>query len=165
MPETYVKIEWDKPDDTPGWLCADNIAIALHAYCENTKFKVSEIPHDKMPAEVPAFFKNIGACAARVINASEELKKQMEKVRMLVKQSDLLDEPVGLGPEAVMKLKEVYYAALKDVTFLMNLVPDWAKDVPEGQHETMYGTLSYEGDLKVKDVVDDIRNRWQIKGV
>ena len=38
---TRVQIEWDKPEE-PLWLCADNIQIALSAYCKNTKFKVTE---------------------------------------------------------------------------------------------------------------------------
>ena len=41
MPRITVEIEWDAPDD-PLWLNADNIAIALHAYCTNTRFKVRQ---------------------------------------------------------------------------------------------------------------------------
>jgi hypothetical protein len=37
--ETIVKINWDKPE-MKEWLCADNIKIALSAYCKNTKFNV-----------------------------------------------------------------------------------------------------------------------------
>jgi len=40
--KTIVKIEWDKPSDED-WLCADNICIALNAYCKNTKFKVTKL--------------------------------------------------------------------------------------------------------------------------
>lgn len=39
---TQVQIEWDTPKDE-NWLCPDNIALALHAYCKNTKFKVTKI--------------------------------------------------------------------------------------------------------------------------
>lgn len=39
---TLVTIEWDEPKEK-GWLCADNIAIALRAYCPNTRFNVSEM--------------------------------------------------------------------------------------------------------------------------
>lgn len=39
----------------------------------------------------------------------------------------------------------------------MSLLLDWAKDVPEGLCPTQYGTSSYEGDLKVKARVDEIR--------
>jgi len=39
--KTIVEIEWDEPQ-MKEWLCADNIAIALHAYCPNTKFKVKD---------------------------------------------------------------------------------------------------------------------------
>lgn len=46
--KTTVEIKWDEPSDTPHWLCADNISIALHAYCTNTKFKVREVtPQDE----------------------------------------------------------------------------------------------------------------------
>jgi len=40
--KTKVEIEWDKPQEQQ-WLCADNIAIALSAYCKNTKFNVKDI--------------------------------------------------------------------------------------------------------------------------
>jgi hypothetical protein len=40
--ETIVKITWDEPKQQD-WLCADNISLALHAYCKNTKFKVEEV--------------------------------------------------------------------------------------------------------------------------
>jgi len=40
MPKTIVEIEWDGPDDV-NWLCPDNIELALHAYCKNTKFIVA----------------------------------------------------------------------------------------------------------------------------
>ena len=41
MPEITVKITWDKPKDT-NWLNPDNVALALNAYCRNTKFEVKE---------------------------------------------------------------------------------------------------------------------------
>lgn len=40
--KTVVEIEWDEPQ-LQEWLCADNISIALHAYCKNTKFKVTNL--------------------------------------------------------------------------------------------------------------------------
>lgn len=40
--KTVVQIEWDSPQEQH-WLCADNIALALHSYCINTNFKVIEI--------------------------------------------------------------------------------------------------------------------------
>lgn len=39
MPKVVVEIEWNEPDEQD-WLNADNVAIALHAYCKNTKFIV-----------------------------------------------------------------------------------------------------------------------------
>ena len=38
MPEIIVKIEYDSPED-PYWLNPDNVAVALSAYCRNTRFK------------------------------------------------------------------------------------------------------------------------------
>ena len=37
-----VEITWNKPKEQQ-WLCADNISLALHSYCRNTKFKVKEL--------------------------------------------------------------------------------------------------------------------------
>jgi len=39
MPKIAIIIEYDTPDD-PLWLNPDNVSLALHAYCKNTKFKV-----------------------------------------------------------------------------------------------------------------------------
>ncbi len=43
--KTIVEIEWDEPSgvEYQAWLCADNISIALHSYCSNTKFKVRKV--------------------------------------------------------------------------------------------------------------------------
>ncbi len=40
--ETIVKINWDKPEEQD-WLCDGNVSIALHSYCKNTKFDVTEL--------------------------------------------------------------------------------------------------------------------------
>ena len=42
MPKITVEIEWDWPD-LPSWLNADNVALALHAHCKNTKFVVRDV--------------------------------------------------------------------------------------------------------------------------
>lgn len=39
MPKIKVEIEYDGPED-PYWLNPDNVAIALGAYCTNTRFEV-----------------------------------------------------------------------------------------------------------------------------
>lgn len=39
MPSKIVLISWDFPSDK-NWLAEDNIALALHAYCPNTSFRV-----------------------------------------------------------------------------------------------------------------------------
>lgn len=48
MPSIIIKIKWDWPNDPcdKNWLNADNVAIALHAYCKNTKFIVSSAEED-----------------------------------------------------------------------------------------------------------------------
>lgn len=74
--EITVKIKWDKPEEQ-AWLNADNISIALHAYCKNTKFEVKEIQipcdadieawaENKNSNQVPQRFLKLGAKA--VIN-------------------------------------------------------------------------------------------------
>lgn len=40
--KTRVEIQWDEPK-IKEWLCPDNISIALHAYCRNTKFTVRKV--------------------------------------------------------------------------------------------------------------------------
>jgi hypothetical protein len=47
--ETIVKITWDEPQ-IKEWLCADNIKIALSAYCKNTIFEVNDI-EPTMPSD------------------------------------------------------------------------------------------------------------------
>jgi len=42
MPGIIVRIEWDWPDEQH-WLNPDSVALALHAYCENTRFSVTEL--------------------------------------------------------------------------------------------------------------------------
>lgn len=42
MPRITVDIYWDEPDDR-FWLNGDNVSLALHAYCPNTKFEVKEL--------------------------------------------------------------------------------------------------------------------------
>jgi hypothetical protein len=42
MPRITVEIEWDWPEDS-FWLNADNVAVALHAYCPNSGFVVREV--------------------------------------------------------------------------------------------------------------------------
>jgi len=39
MPSKVVLIVWDMPSDE-NWLTENNIALALHAYCPNTKFQI-----------------------------------------------------------------------------------------------------------------------------
>lgn len=50
MPKIIVEIVWDAPRE-PFWLNADNVALALHAYCENTKFVVREPAIGKQPGQ------------------------------------------------------------------------------------------------------------------
>lgn len=61
--ETIIKITWDKPEDE-NWLCADNIKIALSAYCKNTKFEVVEIKPEnlKIPEKDSDILKMLDEC-------------------------------------------------------------------------------------------------------
>lgn len=61
MPKIIVEIEYDKPDD-PYWMSPDNVALCLHAHCENTRFKVrwaeggnpwAEQPGGEAPVQKP----------------------------------------------------------------------------------------------------------------
>ena len=52
----------------------------------------------------------------------------------------------------------------KDVEFLESLLPPWVFDVPKGLCPTMYGTCSYEGDLKVKEKVEKILSKEKTNG-
>jgi len=56
MPSISVTIEWDRPDE-PFWLNADNVAVALHTYCKNTKFRVRPLAvHKTAKVTGPHFF-------------------------------------------------------------------------------------------------------------
>lgn len=47
MPKIAVEIQWDEPREEH-WLNADNIEIALRAYCKNTNFDVAELVADSL---------------------------------------------------------------------------------------------------------------------
>jgi len=51
--KTIVEICWDTPEEQY-WLCADNIAVALSAYCPNTQFKVRALADDYMLSALTA---------------------------------------------------------------------------------------------------------------
>lgn len=53
MPKITVEIEWDEPKDEH-WLNAGDVAICLHAYCKNTRFKVHELT-DRLSASEALF--------------------------------------------------------------------------------------------------------------
>jgi len=46
---------------------------------------------------------------------------------------------------------------LKACKYLISFIPDWAEVVPRGLDPTFYGTLSYEGDLKVNKQINEIK--------
>ena len=65
---------------------------------------------------------------------------------------------------AQAKVLEALEREQEDLDFIYSLLPKWTKEVPKGYGEMFYGTLSYEGDLKVKERVDKIlRNRSKTK--
>ena len=45
-----------------------------------------------------------------------------------------------------------------DKKYIWELMPGWIKEQPEGLFPTMYGTLSREGDIKVRERVERILN-------
>jgi hypothetical protein len=47
--------------------------------------------------------------------------------------------------------------AISDFRFLLSLAPEWTKIVPRNLDPTFYTTLTYEGDLAIKERVDKIR--------
>jgi hypothetical protein len=47
--------------------------------------------------------------------------------------------------------------AISDFRFLLSLMPEWTKIVPRNLDPTFYTTLTYEGDLAIKERVDKIR--------
>lgn len=51
----------------------------------------------------------------------------------------------------------------RDIEFLLSLVPNWAKFVPKGLYPMLYGTGSYEGDLEVKNRINEIYKKWNIE--
>jgi hypothetical protein len=62
------------------------------------------------------------------------------------------------------KVLEALEREQEDLDFIYSLLPKWTKEVPKGYGGMFYGTLSYEGDLKVKERVDKIlQNRSKTK--
>jgi hypothetical protein len=45
----------------------------------------------------------------------------------------------------------------KNCKFLLSFIPPWAIDVPPNLGSLFYGTGTYEGDLEVKERVDEIK--------
>ena len=84
-----VEIEWDWPINPADkhWLCADNIALALHSYCRNTKFVVHESTADvaALKAENAALKADIDTLhtalndSASLRNAAEIKAEALEK--------------------------------------------------------------------------------------
>lgn len=78
MPKTVVEIEWDYPDEQY-WLNADNIEIALSAYCKSTAFSVVElVTEDEQPKPfLPALLVVLGGMA--IVNVYFYLRLQGKK--------------------------------------------------------------------------------------
>ena len=47
--------------------------------------------------------------------------------------------------------------------FLMQYLPGWTKEVPEGLGDTFYGTLSAGGDRLIKERIDSIREAVEVE--
>jgi predicted nucleic acid-binding Zn-ribbon protein len=65
--------------------------------------------------------------------------------------------------EAATKLFKENKQLRKAGIYLVSFIPDWAKDAQPGLDPTMYGTLTYEGDLKVIAQVEKIRQLLEEK--
>jgi len=71
---------------------------------------------------------------------------------------ELIDDNIGLTLEltALRKEKEGLEG---EILFLLNLVPEWARNSELGLDPTMYGTGTYEGDRYVIVRIAAIRSR------
>ena len=85
--------------------------------------------------------------AARVQELEDSLEARRQERDDLKQRVDNCNKNAG---REITRLRD-------DISFLLNLVPGWAKDVPVGLCPTLYGTGSSEGDLVVKQRVDAIR--------
>jgi len=57
-------------------------------------------------------------------------------------------------------LKEIIIKPyIEDIKFLLKFIPPWAKEAPPGLCPTMYGTLTQEGDQKIIDKINIIREK------
>ena len=67
MPIRTYTIEWDNPNEKQ-WLAPDNVALALHAYCKNTRFVVTESAQHTRAVDLVGlcdcnpFFIGVGTC-------------------------------------------------------------------------------------------------------
>lgn len=57
----------------------------------------------------------------------------------------------------IEKKKALLIEVLEAIRYLLSFVPEWAKESEPGMDPTMYGTLTYEGDLEVIEEVKKIR--------
>jgi hypothetical protein len=47
-----------------------------------------------------------------------------------------------------------------DIKFLLSLIPDSYREVPKDLPPMFYHTLSYEGDLRIRDKLKEIENKY-----
>ncbi len=87
----HVKIEWDTPLDSH-WLNPDNIAIALHAYCKNTKFKVTDC--SCLAEENKKLVNFVDFCREQKEAMGLEAAHEKENKRRMLKQLDEIGEAV-----------------------------------------------------------------------
>ena len=85
---------------------------------------------------------------------AERVKRKLDED---VKLSPFIHINKGLLEELLKQIDYIKEDQLrKDIVFLLNLVPDWAKVVPKGLDATFYGTGTYEGDLEVNKRLNQI---------
>jgi len=50
---------------------------------------------------------------------------------------------------------------LSAIKYLFSFVRDWEREIPRGLTPMGYITLSYKGDMEIKNKIDNIKERWK----
>ena len=71
--------------------------------------------------------------------------------------SNMIDKIEAFEQE-VTRLKKQLAEAVKTIEYLYPNIDKMFKDIPEGLSPMFYHTLSYDGDMKVRERLDNIAN-------
>jgi hypothetical protein len=119
-----VKIEWDYPEEKH-WLNADNVSLALHAYCANSKFKVTETPEEWISVEAALLY---GARCAVLGRRMNPVKYFKEHFGIAITQESLPSAP-GIKDEKVQ-----YCEGEDDIAFDFHKANEKVKDEKENDY-------------------------------